>query len=267
MQDAAPKQHAAALPTSSDSWRLIPLLDAPGQIQMAIDTWLLDQHCRGLHPPTLRFYTWSPAAISLGYHQRQIPDLWKQLTWRSHPIELLNRPTGGRAVLHQGDLTYAVVTSGLQGTRLQIYQHLCEFLIRGWQKLGVALSYGAAGRGYIHNPNCFGTATGADLVLDNGSKLIGSAQVYRERTVLQHGSIRLATDAELFFQVFGEKLSPLAGLPTFIESLFSTTPDAGLTPILNSLIDAATECFEVELVPQPLSQAEWQAVMEFANKY
>ena len=265
MQDAAPAQHAVTLPTTSVSWRLIPLLNAPGQIQMAIDTWLLEQHNQGLHPPTLRFYTWSPVAISLGYHQRQIPDLWKQLNWRSHPIELLHRPTGGRAVLHQGDLTYAVVTSGLQGTRLQIYQYLCEFLIRGWQKLGVPLSYGSAGRGYIHNPNCFGTATGADLVLGNGSKLIGSAQVYRKHTVLQHGSIRLTTDAELFFQVFGERLSPLAGLPPFIESLFSPTPDAGLTPIITALIEAATECFEVELIPQPLSQAEWRAVMQLAD--
>lgn len=54
---------------TNDKFRLIPLLSASGKVQMAIDGWLLEQHRLGLHPPALRFYTWSPAAISLGYHQ------------------------------------------------------------------------------------------------------------------------------------------------------------------------------------------------------
>ena len=56
-------------------WRLIPLLSASGSVQMAIDQWLLEQHLAGKHPPTLRFYTWQPTAISLGYHQRRWPEL------------------------------------------------------------------------------------------------------------------------------------------------------------------------------------------------
>lgn len=52
-------------------WRLIPILAASGSVQMAIDRWLLVQHESGKCLPTLRFYTWSPPAISLGYHQRQ----------------------------------------------------------------------------------------------------------------------------------------------------------------------------------------------------
>src|SRR5690348_857544 len=147
---------------TNDKFRLIPLMEAPGRVQMAIDEWLLEQHRLGLHPPALRFYTWSPIAISLGYHQRRWPDFWQNLTWQGTKIDLVRRPTGGRAVLHQGDLTYAVVTSGLTGDRLKVYQKLCEFLIQGWRSLGVNLHYGSAGRGYIHNPNCFGTATGAD---------------------------------------------------------------------------------------------------------
>ena len=146
---------------------------------MAIDRWLVEQHKLGLHPPTLRFYTWSPVAISLGYHQSKFPPHWQQITWNGQLVDLVRRPTGGRAVLHQGDLTYAVVTSGLNGNRTQVYQQLCEFLIAGWQSLGIELQYGVAGRGYIHNPNCFGTATGADLVLPDGNKLIGSAQLKR----------------------------------------------------------------------------------------
>ena len=85
-------------------WRLIPLLSASGRVQMAIDKWLLEKHLAGKNPPTLRFYTWVPAAISLGYHQQRWPDFWQQLSWEGKPLELVRRPSGGRAVLHQGDL-------------------------------------------------------------------------------------------------------------------------------------------------------------------
>lgn len=128
-------------------WRFIPVINAAGSVQMSIDTWLLEQHRLGLHPPTLRFYTWSPAAISLGYHQHRYPEHWHNLIWHGEPVDLVRRPSGGRAVLHQGDLTYAVITSGLTGNRMQAYETICEFLIQGWRQLGIELHYGQAGRG------------------------------------------------------------------------------------------------------------------------
>lgn len=221
---------------------------------MAIDRWLLEQHQMGLHPPTLRFYTWSPPAISLGYHQSSWPEYWQQLTWLGAPVELVRRPTGGRAVLHQGDLTYAVVTSGLTGNRVQVYQKICDFLIQGWRSLGLELHYGLGGRGYIHNPSCFGTATGADLVLADGAKFIGSAQLRRGRSILQHGSIRLEPDAALFEQVFAdESFSPIH-LPQNLRS------KALIQTVMDTLIAAAGRCLSVQLALQPLSQSEWEAI-------
>ena len=232
-------------------WRLIPLLEAAGDVQMAIDRWLLEQHQSGKHPPTLRFYTWSPPAISLGYHQRQYPESWQHLTWQGQKLDLVRRPSGGRAVLHQGDLTYAVVTSGLMGSRLQVYEKICEFLIQGWRSLGVQLHYGTAGRGYIHNPNCFGTATSADLVLPDGSKLIGSAQLRGAGVILQHGSIRLQPDAELFNQVFGAKSFTNVQLPQNLS----------IEKIIAALVAAATNCFDMQIELQPLSQSEWDEIL------
>ncbi|WP_263971779.1 lipoyl protein ligase domain-containing protein [Leptolyngbya ohadii] len=98
---------------------------------------MLEQHHQHGHPATLRFYTWHPAAISLGYHQRQFPPQWCELTWNDRPLDLVRRPSGGRAVLHQGELTYAVITSGLSGTRRSAYQQICEFLIRGWRSIAI----------------------------------------------------------------------------------------------------------------------------------
>jgi lipoate-protein ligase A len=213
---------------------------------MAIDLWLLEQHRQGASPPSLRFYTWSPPAISLGYHQHRYPEFWQHLTWQGMPVDLVRRPTGGRAVLHQGDLTYAVVTSGLNGSRLQVYETICEFLLQGWRRLGLDLHYGTAGRGYIHQPNCFGTATGADLVLADGTKFIGSAQLRRGNAILQHGSMRLTPDADLFDRVFGTVSSSVPRIEIAIDT------------IVDTLAEAAASCFDLQLVIQPLSEAEWQ---------
>ncbi len=221
---------------------------------MAIDSWLLSQHAKGLQPPCLRFYTWKTPTLSLGYHQRQFPQVWNTLRWDGQPVELVRRPTGGRAVLHQGELTYALVTSGLKGSRRAVYQQLCQFLIQGWQSLDVALAFGGAGRGYIHNPNCFGTATAADLVMDDGYKLIGSAQVYRDGCVLQHGSMRLRPDSRLFKTVFGEKILP----PDLPQTVLS---EQGKSLIVEALTGAAADCFGVEFEVRSLSPSEIAAAL------
>jgi lipoate-protein ligase A len=229
-------------------------------MHMAIDTWLFEQHCQGVHPPTLRFYTWNPAAISLGYHQRQFSTDWQTLTWAGQPLQLVRRPTGGRAVLHQGDLTYAVITSGLSTNRQQAYQQICECLIQGWRSLGVELSYGAAGRGYIHNPNCFGTATAADLVLPDGAKFIGSAQLRRGNAILQHGSMRLQQCPELFQTVFATD-PQMPQLPPQIQT--EDLPERAIA----ALTQAATDCFDAEFELHPLNSKEWQIVQEYAANF
>jgi lipoate---protein ligase len=216
---------------------------------MAADDWLWHQHQQGKHPPVLRFYTWAPAAISLGFHQRRWPEHWQHLRWQEKPLDLVRRPTGGRAVLHQGDLTYAIVTSDLTGSRLQCYQYLCEFLRQGWRSLGLELAYGQSGRGYIHQPNCFSTATSADLILPDYYKLIGSAQAWRQGTVLQHGSMRLLPDLDLYRQVFDE---PAAASAEF------KLPDAETA--IAALIKAAQQWFQIDLEPQPFSTTEIEQI-------
>jgi lipoate---protein ligase len=231
---------------SSTTWRLIPPIEASGQIQMSIDRWLLDQHILGQIPPTLRFYTWSKLTISLGYHQRHYPEHWQSLVWQDLPVDLVKRPTGGRGVLHQGDLTYALIGSGFVGKRVEVYQKICQFLIDGWRSLNIELGYGTAGTGYIHNPNCFGTATSADLVCADGYKLIGSAQLIKAGAVLQHGSIRLNPDLELFHQVFGETI---ASPP---DEIFQLTH----AQIIDALTSSAQKHFQIEFEIEPLSDRE-----------
>jgi lipoate---protein ligase len=228
--------------------RLIPCFSAPGELQMQIDRWLLQEYLAGRQPPTLRFYQWSPVAISLGYHQRRYPAVWESLQYQGQPIDLVRRPTGGRAVLHQGELTYSVVTRGVTGERLATYQHLCDFLIQGWHKLGVELTYGQQGRDYRDQADCFATATGADLVLPDGYKLVGSAQLLRDGAVLQHGSMRLQPDLELFAQVFG------------VSTVLPSTVMPAIEQITAAITHAAAAVLNVQWQVQPLSAVELAAI-------
>ncbi len=227
---------------------------------MALDEWLLEQHRAGKIPPVLRFYSWSRPTLSLGYHQKNWPPHWSKLTVPEQPLDVVRRPSGGRAVLHQGDLTYALVISGLSGKRSQIYGSLCQFLIEGWRSLGIALQFGQARRGYIHNPNCFGTATAADLVTLDGSKLIGSAQLKRDRTILQHGSMRLNPDPELFSQVFQV---PINLSNNVRQSLLSISREEAIA----ALRQAACEIFDVTLTPYELTPQEWETIYARASRY
>jgi lipoate---protein ligase len=251
---------------NSSIWRLIPFLETSGEMQMAVDRWLFSQYLAGNSPPTLRFYTWSVPAISLGYHQSKYPEAWKNLIWQDKKLDLVKRPTGGRAVLHQGDLTYSVVTSVISSSRVKGYQEICEFLIAGWEKLGINLSYGDAVRGYNHevegssvvprqgllnNPNCFGTATSADLVTPTGYKLIGSAQLRRNDVILQHGSMRLQPDEKLFRLVFGEDIPALS-------------LNISINDVTTALIEAARDRFRAEFMIQGLEDAEWEEILNLA---
>ena len=234
----------------SRSWRLIPLLNASGEVQMKIDRWLLQQHRLHNHPSTLRFYTWQPAAISLGYHQKNYPQQWHDL-----PLDIVRRSTGGQAVLHQGDLTYSIVTSRLPGKRGETYKYLCQFLINGWRSLGVELSYGNQTKPYTNCHNCFATATRADLVTPSGNKAIGSAQLRRRKAILQHGSMYLRDNSQLFIKIFNEA-APQDLLTTIPSSDNRTIPK-----IVEALTLAAEDWFKINLVLQPLSAVEWQDIL------
>jgi lipoate---protein ligase len=217
---------------------------------MAIDRWLLQQHLLGKIPPTLRFYTWSQPTISLGYHQKQYPEHWHTLSWRERPVDLVKRPTGGRGVLHAGDLTYAFIGSGFTGKRNAVYRQICQFLIDGWRSLGIDLQYGKGGSGYIHNPNCFGTATCADLVCPDGYKLIGSAQLIKSDAILQHGSMAIAPNLELFKTVFGEEIA---------------LPDRAISELTNfQIIEALTQAviqhFQIKLEPWELTELDFAEI-------
>ena len=172
------------------SWRFVDdrdrTLDAHGQ--MEADLGLLDEVARGA-PPALRLYRWAPPALSLGRFQAD--DEVDVAACRRLGVEVVRRPTGGRAILHGGDLTYAVALPkppGGAGAVDAVYRMLAGALIAGLARVGVdaavARSDGSPG------PACFAGQAGSDLRVGD-RKLCGSAQVYRGGAVLQHGALLL----------------------------------------------------------------------------
>ena len=162
--------------------------------QMTADLALLDEVAAGA-PPALRLYRWHRPALSIGRFQA-LEDVDAEACAR-HGVEVVRRPTGGKGLLHGGDLTYAVALPappGEAGRVDAVYGMLAAGIIAGLDRLGVHAA--VAHHGGAAGPVCFAGQQGADLRVGD-RKLCGSAQVRRGDVVLQHGSIllqRLALD-------------------------------------------------------------------------
>ena len=177
-----------------------------GAWQMAIDSWLLDQG-----RPTFRLYRWRRPTLSLGLHQRHLEPHWPDLV-NQGVIDLVRRPSGGRAVLHAGDLTYALVWPTPPPSRREAYRLSCVWLQLAFEHLGLPLVFGDQAAN-LQGSNCFALSTAADLVHGRGGKRIGSAQLWRRGQLLQHGSILLDPPRTLWLQVFGQEPPALPALP------------------------------------------------------
>jgi len=166
-----------------------------GDRLMAYDLDLLQRASRNEIGPTLRFYTWARPTISLGFHQSaDVLDLPKAA--RDH-LPWTRRPTGGAAVLHSEELTYAIVAplpdSG-GGKRLQ--QYVSVAIAEGLRSLGVSAEVDERGEPLSALPNrtsCF-VRTSRWEVTVRGRKLVGSAQRKLGNGYLQHGSILMGDD-------------------------------------------------------------------------
>lgn len=171
------------------SWRLLNDVGVArtGTEQMEADVGLLDDVEAGA-PPTLRLYTWDTPTLSIGHFQ-PLDDIDTAACVR-HGVDVVTRPTGGAALLHGGDLTYAVAMPIARARRSVqvIYDDIASALIAGLARLGVEATVARAHgeRGAV----CFAAQVGADLRVGR-RKVCGSAQVRRRELVLQHGSILL----------------------------------------------------------------------------
>lgn len=189
--------------------KIIPYDVKSGQENMRIDSELLDGAIqKQLKTPLFRLYGWSPACVSLGRNQKD--DFIDYEYLKSKNIDVVRRLTGGRALLHDNEITYSFIcpVSYLKhGENVtQSYIEISQFLIDKFEKLGIKLAFGAQNGVHTKFDYCMLISTGADLCYD-GKKLIGSAQCRKQGFILQHGSILYDYDKLLLQTVFNENIS------------------------------------------------------------
>lgn len=192
-------------------WRLIDDGAYSGSWNMARDEALLRTQDESTLP-VLRFYRWSPSCVSLGRLQKKF--VFSRL--EESPFDVVRRPTGGRAVLHQQEITYCAVIHESQLLRhsrtvMGAYQWLSAGFIEGLKKLGVRAQLSSLRSRSTSDENCFQSSAQCDLLVD-GRKLIGAAQCREEGVVLQHGSVLLEIDHAAWEHAVGGDMGGVASL-------------------------------------------------------
>lgn len=188
--------------------RFIPFEVKTGQENMQIDSDLLEYAIKNqLKEPIFRLYGWSPACVSLGRNQKS--DFLDLDFLKQNNIDYVRRLTGGRALLHDNEITYSYIcpASFLENGEnvVNSYKEISKILIAALKKLDIELYFGGIKKVNGHKDYCMLVSTGADLCYKN-RKLIGSAQFRKEGYILQHGSILYDYDKELLEKIFKEEV-------------------------------------------------------------
>ena len=252
------------------SWRLIADGAAPGAWNMAVDEALAEAVAAGASPPVLRLYRWSPACLSLGFAQP--PAAADAAFCAAHGIDVVRRPTGGRAVLHHLELTYGVAAPlgrGPLGFDLQAaYRAICAALVAGLGRLGVPAELSGAPTAGMIRPiealPCFvGPASGE--VIAGGRKLVGSAMRRVGDAILQHGTILEGWDGALQAGCLG--LADDSSLRPAVITLADLLGDVPAPELHASAIVAGFEAtFGVAFEASALSAAERARAGLFARE-
>jgi lipoate-protein ligase A len=197
-------------------WRALETGARPGAWNMAVDSALLAEVERGASPPTIRFYAWSPPAVSIGFHQPD-PTPAEAARIAALGLDWVRRPTGGRAVYHGPpavELTYAIVArfgaAGMPAAPGDCYRLIHAAIADCLAGLGALVEL-AERRRAMHRPGsrhaCFAASVPGEIVA-GGRKLVGSAQRRSRSAFLQHGSIPLAGDQSALAAIWPGCLDP-----------------------------------------------------------
>ncbi|MFW5691501.1 MAG: lipoate--protein ligase family protein [Chloroflexota bacterium] len=247
-------------------YRLI--IDRPtiGARNMAIDEAIMNAVVAGAVLPTLRFYAWDPACLSLGYGQQAADADLDRIATRGWA--LVRRATGGRAILHTDELTYSLTLPEAHplaaGGIIESYRRISRALLAGLSRLGVDLSADRrAAEHKLEGPVCFEVPSHYEVTTSDGRKLIGSAQLRRRGGVLQHGSLPLVGDLGRIVDAldFPDEAAREAARMN-VRGRAATLADAfdgrifDFDTVADALAHGFATTFDAELIPGALTPAE-----------
>lgn len=250
---------AAALP-SSRRWSLIIEPEGRrGSEQMATDDVLL--HAARGSAAFLRVYQWTPPCLSFGRNEPAL-DRYDRARIDALGLDVVRRPTGGRAVWHDQEVTYAVAgPDGLFGSLPDTYRAIHAMIAEGLRGLGIPAELADASTTQPRNCSttgltagaCFASPAGGEVVVA-GAKLVGSAQVREHGAFLQHGSILLQDGQDLVARVTRGP-APASGATSLVAALGRRVTFAEVAAAVAGAAQRAWEGVWSETAPPALTTA------------
>jgi lipoate-protein ligase A len=242
----------------AERWRLWVDAPRPGWTNMAVDQALLD---RAEHAGErwLRLYGWEPHCLSFGRHE-PAARRYDRTRVEALGLDVVRRPTGGRAVWHGREVTYAVAAPCAElGTVRESYIEIHRMLLDAFGRLGIAVRLAPRGRPVgVGGGACFASPAGGEIMI-GGRKAVGSAQLRQGGALLQHGSILLQGDQAMVQAVTrGVPPPDLAGA---LASLLSSPPSA------EQVVEAIAEAAAARWRGRWQRQARADALVESAGGY
>jgi lipoate-protein ligase A len=215
-------------------WRLLLTDAATGPANMALDEALMAR-ARSTGEWVLRVYSWSVPTLSLGRHQTARA-AYDPATLAEAGIAVVRRPTGGRAVLHDREVTYSVTAPAADaGALRESYQRINRLLVDGLRSLGVIAEVAeTSGAPKPDTTPCFEVPSPGELTA-GGRKLAGSAQWRENGALLQHGSILVDGDQALVSTLLREPTAPPRA-PATLRALLGRVP--AKVDVASALFDA-----------------------------
>lgn len=194
-----------------ETWKFVDSGYGSPSFNMALDEALLEWNSKGAFSPVIRFYGWNPPTLSIGYFQKVEKEINIEAV-KNQGIGFVRRPTGGRGVLHEHELTYSVIVPEshpmMPNTVAEAYRVISEGILKGFHQLGLEAYFAVPEtieeRELLKSPHsavCFDTPSWYELVVE-GRKVAGSAQTRQKGVILQHGSILLDMDEDKLFSLF-----------------------------------------------------------------
>ena len=255
---------------SREAWRLLQTPALPGALNMAIDQTLLETYALQ-QQPTLRFYRWSPACVSLGLAQRLERDV-DRAACAALGIDIVRRPTGGRAILHDQEVTYALVIAVdhplIGGSSVvEAYRAISLALCAGLAAFGISAELAPRpGRQQAQSAACFDLPSDYEITI-GGRKLVGSAQARRHGVLLQHGTLLLHADLQRLSRVL--RLPPSLTEAHLAQRLIALDETLAELPTYEAVVTALIGGFEqtwpVQLAPGVLLDHELRRAAELVR--
>ncbi len=244
-------------------WRLLTGTGRPAE-NMAVDAAMAWAVGEGLAPPTLRLYRWHPPAVSVGYAQQRTVPLNLEACARAG-LAVVRRPTGGRAVLHDGDVTYALALARRGPWAERSIATTCRLIhaavAAGLRRLGVPAEVvgprpSPGGRA---TPLCFVILSAHEIAV-GGRKLVGSAQRRLRRAILQHGSIPLTLDRGRLGTLLAGTTTQGGEAPSWGSSMVSLAEVLGRAPepeaVQAAIAAGVADAFQIRFAAQGLVPEE-----------